>query len=410
MRRILLLLVSIFFVASTFAGGYQVRLQGHRQTAMGLVGVSLHGDASNLFYNPAGLSLLKNKYSFMVGGSGIFNNTAFNLENSVYTAETDNKTGTPFFFYGATQINEKLGVGVGVYTPYGSSATWDDDWAGAHLIQNIAMKVFFIQPTVSYKINDLLSIGAGLVIATGSVELNRSVPYSSATTTGQVNMKGNSSTGYGFNAGIMLTPNEQWSIGIDYRSELTMTLEGGDATFTIPTTVTGLIPATNKFDAELPLPANLDLGVAYQASEKLLLSAEINYVFWGTYDSLKFEFEQKPELLNSSNPREYSDKMIFRVGGEYILNDLITLRAGAYYDPTPTNSDYFTPETPSLDTYGLSCGITIRPTEKLAIDISYLHLETQQSTKSYMDPDGTNFTGEYKTRTMIPGIGISYNF
>lgn len=406
MRRILLLLVSSFFVASTFAGGYQVRLQGHRQTAMGLVGVSLHGDASNLFYNPAGISLMKNKYSFMVGGSGIFNNTAFRLENSVYTAETDNPMGTPFFFYGATQVNEKLGVGVGVYTPYGSSAKWDDDWAGAQLIQNISMKVIFIQPTVSYKINDLLSIGAGVVIATGDVELNRALPYSSANVTGQVNLQGNT-TAYGFNAGVMLTPNEKLSIGLDYRSKVDMKLDGGDATFTIPSSVTTLIPATNKFTATLPLSANLDFGAAYQVSEKLLLSAEINYVFWGVYDSLKFEFEEKPELLNSSNPREYSNTMIFRLGGEYVINDMITVRAGAYYDPTPTNEDYFTPETPSLTTYGMSFGLTIKPTENLAIDLSYLHLETQASKKSYL-PD--YFTGEYQTRTMIPGIGISYNF
>jgi long-chain fatty acid transport protein len=133
-------------------------------------------------------------------------------------------------------------------------------------------------------------------------------------------------------------------------------------------------------------------------------------VFWGVYDSLKFEFEEQGNLLNSTNPREYSNTMIFRLGGEYVLNDMITLRAGAYYDPTPTNEDYFTPETPSLTTYGLSAGITIKPTQNLSIDLSYLHLETQQATKSYMDPDGTNFTGEYKTRTMIPGIGISYNF
>ncbi|MCF8366972.1 MAG: outer membrane protein transport protein, partial [Bacteroidales bacterium] len=384
-------------------------LQGHRQTAMGLVGVSLRGDASNLFYNPAGLSLLKNKYSFVAGGSGIFNNTAFNLQSSVYKAETDNPMGTPFFVYGATQINEKLGVGVGAYTPYGSSAKWEDDWAGAQLIQNISMKVVFIQPTVSYKINDLLSIGAGFVIATGNVELNRALPYSSAELTGQVNLQGNT-TAFGYNAGVMITPNEKLSIGVDYRSKVDMEMEGGDATFTIPSSVTTLIPAANKFNATLPLPANLDFGVAYQVSEKLLLAAEINYVFWGVYDSLKFEFEEKPELLNSSNPREYSNTMIFRLGGEYIINDMITVRAGAYYDPTPTNEDYFTPETPSLTTYGLSFGFTIRPTENLAIDLSYLHLETQQATKGYNDPDGTNFTGDYKTRTMIPGIGISYNF
>jgi long-chain fatty acid transport protein len=321
--------------------------------------------------------------------------------------------GTPFFVYGATRINEKLGIGIGAYTPYGSSAKWDDDWVGAQLIQNISMKVFFIQPTASYKINDLLSIGAGFVLATGNVELNRAVPFSSANTDGQVNLQGNT-TAFGFNAGVMVTPSDKLSIGLNYRSKVDMQMESGDATFTIPTSATDIIPAANKFDATLPLPANLDLGFAYRASEDLLLSAEINYVFWEVYDSLKFEFEKQPpppyESINSSNPREYSNTIIFRVGGEYVINDMIIVRAGAYYDPTPTNEDFFTPETPSLTTYGLSFGLTIRPTENLAIDLSYLHLETQQASKSYNDPDGTHFAGEYKTRTMIPGIGISYNF
>ena len=406
MRRILLLAVSLMMVVSAFAGGYQVRLQGHRQTAMGLVGVSLSGDASSLFYNPAGLSLLKNKYSFTAGGSGIFNNTTFNLQNSTYQAETDNPMGTPFFVYGATQINDRLGIGVGAYTPFGSSAKWGDDWAGALLIQEISMKVIFFQPTVSYKLSDLISIGAGFVFATGNVELNRALPYNSVDVTGQVNLQGNT-TAFGFNAGVMLTPTEKWSIGIDYRSEVNMTMEGGDAEFTIPSSVTSLIPASNKFDATLPLPANLDFGFAYQATEKLLLSAEVNYVFWDTYDSLKFEFEEKPELLNSSNPREYSNTLIFRLGGEYVASELITVRAGAYYDPTPTNDQYFNPETPSLNTYGLSFGLSIYPTENLSIDLSYLHLETEKDTRSY-SPE--YFTGEYKTRTMIPGIGLSYNF
>jgi len=368
--------------------------------------VSLFGDASSIFYNPGAMSKMNNKFSFLVGGSGIFNNTAFSLENSTYQAKTDNPMGTPVFLYGSAKLGEKWSVGLGVYTPYGSSAKWDEDWAGKHLIQDISMKVFFIQPTIGYKFSDKFSAGAGFVYATGDVELHRAIPYNSATVQGQANLQGNT-TNYGFNAGILFTPDEDWSVGLSYRSEVTMALSEGDATFTLPTSVQSVIPSTNKFDADLPLPANLDLGFAYRCSEKFLFSVEFNYVFWGTYDTLTFTFKEKPELLNSSNPRLYTDRLITRIGGEYIINKLITVRAGAYYDPSPTNKDYFNPETPSLDTYGMSFGLTINPTKNFAIDLSYLHLETQETTKSYA-PE--YFTGTYKTRTMIPGIGLSFKF
>ncbi len=407
MRRIVLFSVLMSLITTTLlAGGYQVRLQGHRQTGMGLIGTSTFGDASSLFYNPSGLSLMKTKYSILVGGSAIFSTTSFNLKNSVYQATTDNPMGTPFFVYAAGKITDKLGFGIGAYTPYGSSAKWGDDWEGAHLIQDISMKVIFIQPTLSYKINDMIALGAGFVIATGDVGLHKALPYGNATEMGQASLEGKT-TSFGFNAGVMVTPNDKWSLGLNYRSEVTMGLEDGDATFKIPSSVESVIPAENKFDAELPLPANLDFGIAYQATEKLLVSAEINYVFWDTYDTLKFEFKEKPELLNSSNPREYSNKMIFRVGGEYVFSEKFALRVGAYYDPTPTNKDYFNPETPSLNTYGLSFGFSVKPVKNLAIDFSYLHLETQKSERSYT-PE--YFTGTYKVRTLIPGIGISYNF
>lgn len=405
-KSTLLILVLFLSATSVFSGGYQVRLQGHRQTGMGLVGVSLFGDASNIFYNPGGLSKMNTKFSFLVGGSGIFNNTTFALQNSTYQAQTDNPMGTPLFLYGAAKLGEKWSVGLGVYTPYGSSAKWDDDWAGKNLIQNISMKVFFIQPTIGYKFSDKLSIGAGFVYATGDVELYKAVSYNSATVQGQAHLQGKT-TNYGFNAGILYTPNEDWSVGLDYRSEVTMALSEGDATFTLPTSFENIIPTNNKFDADLPLPANLDLGFAYRSSEKFMFSVEFNYVFWATYDTLKFTFKEKPELLNSSNPREYTNRLITRIGGEYKINDLLTVRAGAYYDPSPTNKNYFNPETPSLDTYGLSFGLSINPTKNFAIDLSYLHLETQEATKSYA-PE--YFTGNYKTRTMIPGIGLSFNF
>ncbi len=388
---------------SVFGEGYQVRLQSHRQTGMGLGGVSIFGDASNIFYNLAGLSKMNTKWSFMAGACGIFSTTAFSLENSVYQTITDNPTGIRFFVYAARMVTEKLGVGVGVYTPFGSSAKWDDDWIGAQLIQDISMKVILIQPTLSYQINDVFSIGAGFKIARDNVELNKALSYSSAATTGQVNLSG-STKSYRFNSGILITPGEEWSIGVDYRSKIVMKMEDGDATFILPTSVESVIPAKNHFNSELPLPVNLDLGIAYKPYQKLTLALELNYVFWGAYDTLKFEFEEKPELLNSSNPREYTNSMIFRVGGEYITNVMLTFRAGFYYDLTPTNKEYFNPETPSLSTYGFSCGLSIYPTKNLAIDIFCLHLETQESTRSYT-PE--YFTGTYKGRTMIPGIGIS---
>jgi long-chain fatty acid transport protein len=403
MRKFIYIML-LFAIAtwSVHAGGYQVRLQGQKQTGIGLIGTPFNYGASSMFYNPGALSIMKNKYDFSLGASFIMAKVVFQKDATDYQAKTDNPIGTPFYFYGAGKITDKLVVGLGVYTPFGSSTTWDDDWAGQMLIQNISLSAIYYQLTASYQINEKIGIGAGFVYATGKVDLNKALPYNNS----KANLEGNTGN-IGFNVGVYFEPNNKFSFGIDYRSKIIMKMKDGDATFTVPSALSSNLPKDNKFDAELPMPANLDFGVAFNVNEKLTLAAEVNWVMWSTYDSLIFTFKESGDLLNSANPREYKDSWIIRIGGQYQLNDKLTLRAGGYYDPTPTNEKYFNPETVSLNTTGLTLGLSYQPIENLTIDLSYLHLFGQEAEKAY-EPD--NFSGKYKTQTSIPGIGISYSF
>ena len=69
------------------------------------------------------------------------------LENN-YTSgpieKSDNKLSTPLHLYFNYKPTDKLAVGLGFYTPYGSSMNWGDNWAGAQLVQSINLR-----PTIS---------------------------------------------------------------------------------------------------------------------------------------------------------------------------------------------------------------------------------------------------------------------
>jgi len=388
---------------STQAGGYQVRLQSSRSTGMGLTGTGLQLGASSMFFNPGALSMMETKTDFSIGASGIISKISFQKTGQNLVSETNNKLSTPFYVYGAGKIGEKWAVGLAIYTPYGSSAEWESGWEGRLLIQNIALQAIFFQPTVSYQLTDKLGIGAGLVYTSGSVKLEKGLNYGPDS---YVELDGSASS-LGFNLGAFYTASEKLSIGVNYRSKIMMDVSGGDAKFHVPVSVGTTIPTENKFSASLPLPGNLDFGVSYQATEKLLLAAEVNWVMWGVYETLEFTFEEKGELLNSKSPREYKDTFIPRIGAEYTLNDMFTFRAGAYYDQSPTNEDYFTPETVSLDNLAFTLGVGFHPTERLSIDLSYLQISGLEAKKNYQ-PD--NFGGTYKNAAFIPSFGLSYRF
>jgi len=393
---------------SAFAGGYQVGLHGQKQIGMGLVGTSLAWDASSMFYNPGALSFTNQKYSFAAGISPIRSITKFQKTwPSTYEATTDNKLGTPFYFYGAGTINKFVKVGLAINTPYGNSLNWGKDWAGRYLITDLKLKAIFFQPTVSVKLNEFVGIGLGVVYATGDVELNKNVPVSGVDGDGSVSITGKGHE-WGFNAGIFVQPVKKLSVGINYRSKIIMKVKDGDAKFTVPASLSGNFPASTKVSTSLPLPANLDFGMSYEFCDKLTLAFSINNVMWDVYDTLTFDFaDNTPALADSKGPRSYKSTTIYRVGAEYKTCSFFTFRVGGYWDPSPVNSQYFSPETPSLDNTGLTAGFSIMPIKKMSIDMSFLYLMGKETSVTY-SPD--NFSGKYKSRIYIPGFGLTFNF
>ena len=112
-------------------------------------------------------------------------------------------------------------------------------------------------------------------------------------------------------------------------------------------------------------------------------------------------------MLDSKNPRRYRDSFIPRIGIEWAISEKVDFRGGVYYDPAPTNEDYFSPETVSLNTIAYTLGVSYEPVEGLSLDFSWLNLFGQKESKTYL-PD--NFAGTYQAITYIPGFGISYTF
>ena len=410
MRRFTTLLLFLSLAAATaFGGGYQVGLHSMRNIGMGLIGTSLSYDASSLFYNPGGASFVKEKWSFSGGVSFLMARTTFQPANVMEQAHLEHQLNTPLFFYAAFKPTANLSIGIAVNTPYGNGLSWGESWKGRYLIQDLSFKAFTFQPTISYKIKNIIGIGVGLVYAYGTVDMNKAIPLQDATGDGKLNVNG--STGnFGFNAGIMIHPDKGWSIGIDYRSKIEMSVKGADATFTVPQSLSSNFPASNKVDVMLPLPANLDLGVSYDFGKKnqWMIGVNFCYVFWSTYDSLVFDFETKTPAVNrTATPALYRDQLIIRVGSQYKINDMITLRLGGYFDPTPVLTDYLNPQTPSVNQYGMTCGLSVTPVKGLSIDAAFLYIMGTQRTGSF-SPD--NFAGTYNNAVYSPGIGLTYNF
>lgn len=434
MKKLTLLSVASLMSLASFAEGYQVNMLSAKQSGMGHVGVALKLGAESMHFNPAGMAFMEGAADFSVGASGIFSSAEYT--NGSYKAKTDNDMSTPLYAYAGFRIYDNLKAGISLTTPYGSGLKWANDWKGATLVQEIALKSFVFQPTISWKIMDNLSIGGGVMLAYGNFSLSRALlpagtlaaipgfgPDYADVVPVSAKLSGKSSVRVGFNVGAMWDINDQVTLGASYRSKVNMEVDKGNAELiyaseAVKNAISSLVPPLDQgtFASQLPLPANLTVGVGYKPQDRLQLALDLQLVGWDAYQELDVQFTEN--VLNGYNikaSKNYRNSFAARVGGQYALTERFDVRAGVYYDQTPVKSDFYNPETPGMDKIGTSVGFSFRPFTGFSIDVSALYIAGlgRDGSYTYVDPLSKKevvFSGHYSTKAFAPTIGISYNF
>lgn len=414
MKKILFLTVFALAATVTYAGGYRVSLQGHRALAMGHTGVAVVNSAELGFFNPSGLVYLENRLNVSAGVSAVFSDVVFQNDEFGQLARTDSPVGTPFYLYASYRVNDWLALGLSAYTPYGSSVEWKDDWAGSHLVNNIDLQAIYIQPVASVKLSQYFSVGGGPIFVTGGVNFNRNLNRTLTDIEGNrsnVTVDATGVSAWGWSGSMMFTPTERLRVGFNYRSEIILEAEEGEATFSnVPNSP--LTPFQNTtFDAALPLPAEVSVGLSYQFKDKWLFAFDYNQTLWSVYSSLDIDFDD-PSIPDSENLRNYKDASIYRFGLQYDANDMFTLRAGYYFDESPVQEGFFAPETPRNDSHGYTGGLSLNVNSRFAIDASFLYIRFEEVEASYdfyfENGQAVPFEGTYKSSAFVPGLGVTY--
>ena len=410
------------------ASGFQVNLGGQKNIGMGGVGVGLSLDQAAMFYNPGALAMVREN-GVQLGVNAALGRVSYRSENSGEQRILDNKVVTPFNFYaGFGPKDAKYKFGVAVYTPYGSALKYADGWEGRYALTEITLKSVYVQPTASFAITPQLSVGAGLMIlAVGSVNLQKDIPL--PTGPGHITLDGKTKTQFGYNAGIFFKPSDKVSAGVSYRSKIDATVESGDVSYTglakgNSTAIINRNFTANRFTATLPLPAVASVGVGISPTDKLTVGLDASLTFWSAYRTLDFGFSGNngngpvDGLVGgnstSTSKRSYQDALTFRLGGQYKVDDKLTVRLGTSYDFSAVKDGYVGPETPDADRVIATAGLSYQLTKNLGVDASFLFeafMKRTQTQQQLLDNGTTDrIAGTYRTNVYVPGIGLHYKF
>lgn len=421
MKKIFLSFFTFFcLLSSLFASGFQINEHGSKAMGMGGAFTALANDPSAIYFNPAGITQLYGTH--LLGGSTlILPSSSFrgpapqitenNLESQIFT---------PIHLYATHNVYDKLFLGLGVGNNYGLGTKWEDDWIGKYMAVETEIRTFFFNLVASYEIIPELSVGFGYVFTYGDVIIGRNINLSPFNANPYLELEGNG-TGSGFTAGILAKPTKALSIGVSYRSQVTVEFEGDATPSNYPDQFNGLLP-NGSITAPLTTPENITLGIALKPLKDFTFTADYQYVGWDSYDKLEVQFKEftdseTGELMVSSSERNYENSFIARLGIEYNYNPDLDIYGGFLYDKNPVKDERLDPTLPDSDRLGLSLGLGYKINPNLSAQLGYLFLrfserEITNSLESYSGIDNSvaPMNGVYNSVAHLISFTLSYNF
>lgn len=420
------------------AEGYQINTLSAKQLGMGHTGVALKLGAESMIFNPAGLGFSDKTLDISASVTGIKATASATVDGSKY--DTHNGWSTPMAVNASFRIYDNLHAGVSFFTPYGSAIDWTDNWPGSMLSQRVNLKVYNIQPTLAWRIIPRLSVGVGLDIAWGSVNLDKALVSGQSfdmaaaamglplerlgnAAAASINLHGTSDVAVGANVGVMYDITDQWTVGVNFRTKMSMKVGAGTASVSYANTTAesllesrlGLLNKSN-FSSSMPCPYVLDFGVSYRPVKPLVIAFDAQLTGWKAYRSLDIAFPEPLDGYSQHIPKNYSNAWCFHLGAQYSLTPRLDLRAGIMVDTTPVNKDYYNPETPGMTKIEPTVGISFRPVRQLSIDLAFMYVHgtgADRARCTYEDlmlSKTGEFVADYKVHAFAPAIGLSYAF
>ncbi len=412
---------------SAHAGGFYVPEQGARSVGMAGASVAQSGDASAIFHNPAGiaapgklvaevdaLALFPRFTFFRAPTANPFATSPADATISFQRAKNTNSLEVvPFLGVMSDCGIEDLGVGLGIYAPFGASLSMPADGAQRHLVTDIALKSIHVTPTIAYRFFKRLSVGVGLSYIRSSFTLKQKnaspfllgrpqdFPNPDPASEGDTSIEAHDNAKFGATFGVLYTDeDDRFSIGASLMTPTKLHFDGTVNATSSPANIVAMndaqgnpLPAGSRTDAvkvSMAMPMIIRFGAKVNVHRDAMVELDVNLQQWSTSHQLFIDFQHEYPLLpqpgaNMSDvtlSQQWKNTMTVRLGTEIAPlgknNSPLRVRAGALYDQSPIDDRHFDITTPDSDKYGLSGGASyafkLGESTTLGIDLSYMHL------------------------------------
>lgn len=392
----LALLSALALAGSVHAAGFAVDTHGGRATGLATAVASHISDPSAIFYNPAGL-LHTDELQIVLGDTVILPKLKFTPQGSNEGTSTGPIVSPPPHLYITARLSDDLAAGFGVFTQYGSSSNWPEDWQHRFRALRSKLATYFLNPEVAWSPHERVRLGAGVQLVRSTVQIERKLGF--VDTEGHVFLAGDG-WGFGYNAGFQVdvVPGLV-DVGVSYRSSAALHLTGRVHFDDIPVELANTL-RDQPLKTTLRTPDTAFAGVSVRPLPGLLVAADVNYYRWSTIPEIAIDFED--EALNQRLPKRWRDTFNYHLGVEYQFLPTIALRMGAVYDPTPSPSDTLTPDLPDSNRLKAAAGVGYTR-DRLQFDVGYQIVLLQP-----VESSAPGYEGRYNGSAHVVSVSVGY--
>lgn len=397
----------LLFSGTVSASGYKIDQQGSKALGMADAFVATADDPSAVYFNAAGLAGQREPALYL-GVSALAPSTMFkNMAGA--EEETNGEVFLPPHLYLAYPSGN-ITFGLGIYAPFGLGTKWRDAGLTRYQATESDVETLNINPAVAVRVKPWLLLGAGVDYMKSNASLKKMVDQSLAGGSDAKTVLEGDGDGWGYNAGVIIIPDERLRFGISYRSAIEVDYTGTASLDNIAPALQPLFGgASFRTDAKtsIKFPATLTIGAAYKPSEKVTLELDFERTGWSSNDSLDIDLKNEVApagFTDTKEPADWIDIWAVRAGIEYRATESISVRGGYVYQNNPAPGHTLHPRLPDSDQQNLSFGIGYN-TGNLVIDAAYMVAFFEDR-----DVENNILSGEYKTFGHSVGLSAGYKF
>lgn len=295
---------------------------------------------ANNYMNPADLNLTKN-FQFKAGANWAyiynhFDGTVFGNNGSASTNELD---VYPYFLI-AKRVLPQVTIGLNVSNPYIGDFEFPENTVVAPATTRTIVHDVDFNPLISYKVNDQLTIGGGVIFNNfAQLELDFVQPPF-----GNI-VNHFSAWSYGWDVGLSYAVNENTFLGAAYFSKLVPHFKG--------TSVSGFLENTNARIIGFILPATTKLEITHIFCKKWLMDVQFYYSQWRETSEVRV-LDVFP--FNLDFPEKFRNTITLAWFNKYTLNEKWDVTGLLIFDQGAAPTHSVTINFPATNTYVVKAG------------------------------------------------------